>query len=130
MPGYTLSSLIPEPFIITDRDGTRYEGRMADQFGAIEYARFDRLYAQFQQAWPVVSGTAAGDKEQAAALLEQIAAALVETIVPAMPDERRRSLTFSERFGIIQAWFAEQPTAPKATAGASSIRPPRSPASS
>jgi hypothetical protein len=133
MAGYNFSSLIPEPFIVTDTDGTRYEGKMAAAFGAVEYARCERLQGEFAAAWPVLQGAAAGDREAAAVTVEAVVRELVQLIVPTLPAPRLDQLPFTHRLALVEAWRSAQPAAagdPKARASAPTTRGRRSHASS
>lgn len=133
MPTYKLTDLSPEPFTVMD-DGKRYAGKMVTQFGVLEYARYQRLSRELQAAMETLDGApvmgetgqrapSSAEVEAAAAVVDQVVAEILATIVPDMPDARRRALTLAQRIGLLRAWQSAQPDidpkglAPPATKG-------------
>lgn len=121
MPTYKITDLVPEPFTVIDpSDNKRYDGKMITQFGATEYAKYQRLAAELQTALNTLNGMPiTGDNgrcaptgaeiDAAGAAIDSVVLEILATIVPAMPDARRQALSFGQKMGLLRAWQQAQP---------------------
>lgn len=129
---FSLADLIPEPLTFVDLDGQRYDARTAEMFGATDYARYERMQREAKQAFATLQ-SANGDRETAAAALEQITDDLMTMIVPTLARDRVRAIAFGHKFRFLQWWQEQQPKAEaipgEVVAGQKSTRARRSPAS-
>jgi hypothetical protein len=134
MSVFELATLIPEPLTFVDTDGTRYDARPVSAFGAIDYARYERMQREATAALGALAARdTTTDKEAAARQLEQTTNDLILTIVPSLPMERIEQIAFAHKSQFLRWWQNEQPKpevrAGEAKAGRPVTRGRRSPAS-
>ena len=103
---FDFSQLIEEHHTFTDADGSVYEFRNQSDFGTVEMARARRM----QKHLPALAQRLENNPEdvQAATQLEQISRAMLEIILPDLPDERREELTVGQTMAIVNFWVQQQ----------------------
>lgn len=103
---FDFSQLIEEHHTFTDADGSVYEFRNQSDFGTVEMARARRM----QNHLPALAKRLESnpDDVQAATQLEQISRAMLDIILPDLPQERRDELTIGQTMAIVNFWVQQQ----------------------
>jgi hypothetical protein len=143
-PTFSLGELAPKPLRFRDDgeggDGQFYDVRTPLMFNDLEQARLASLQQTLPQQLAEI-GTMA-DQEQIAEALSLLGGILndfVRLLIPALPEERLKSIGTASKIAFIKWWTAETKKSGEATAGnrkqrraerAKTPRAQRSPASS
>lgn len=117
MPSFSLSDLIPEPIVYIDDtlggDGQRHDMRTSQMFSSEDFAAYNRLQREVDQAQALMQVKDAakrdpGKIEHAMAQMLRIIDDMLLILMPTFPRERLEKLPTWAKQEIIKRWRAEQ----------------------